>query len=83
MVEQRRHPLLTAFEPTPGEWWLRGPDQEPYAIVKIIRRGDEIGYRAQLYAEREQDRQLVGYYKRLKPAAEAAHDRYVRGMSRP
>ena len=71
------HPPLTAFEPKPGEWWLKGPDGNPYAIVALIRRGGELGYRAVLYAERSEDRQLVGYYRRLKPAVEAAHDSYI------
>lgn len=48
--------MLTAFEPNPGEWWLKTPSGDTYAIVAIIRRGEEVGYRAVSYAERAEDR---------------------------
>lgn len=74
---------MSALEPTPGEWWLRDANQVPYAIVKLLRRGDEIGYRAVTYLERSVDRELVGYYRKLAPAAVAAHERHLRSMASP
>ncbi|MET0589926.1 MAG: hypothetical protein ABWZ77_02005 [Naasia sp.] len=73
----RWHPVFAAFEPTAGEWWMRDTYDQPYAIVRLIRRGDEIGYRAVSYAEREADRQVIGYYRRLMPAIEAAHSWWI------
>ncbi|WP_133246006.1 hypothetical protein [Amnibacterium flavum] len=77
------HPILTAFEPKPGEWWLKTPNGDPYAILTILRRGEEVGYRAVSYAERLEDRRHLGYYRRLFAAAEDVHNRYVRATSAP
>lgn len=77
------HPILSAFEAKPGEWWLKTPSGDPYAIVTILRRGEEVGYRAVSYAERAEDRKHLGYYRRLFAAAEDVDDRYVRATSAP
>lgn len=79
MVQQRArwHPVFAAFEPKAGEWWLRDTYDQPYAIVCIIRRRDEVGYRAVTYAELSSDRELIGYFRRLIPAIEAAHSWWV------
>ncbi|MFD1716050.1 hypothetical protein ACFSBZ_16365 [Amnibacterium flavum] len=73
----RWHPIFAAFEPKAGEWWLRDAFDRPYAIVAIVRRGDEVGYRAVTYAERAEEREVVGYYRRLLPALEAAHAHWI------
>jgi len=65
------HPILHAVEDPVGVWTMRsGVDGEVtstvYAIVRLVRRGPEVGYRVDL------DGRPAGYYRTLRGAAEAA-----------
>lgn len=73
------HPILTAREPEPGTWWLVDDDARPYAIVDVVRRHGEVGYRVTTWAESLGHRTLIGYWRKLMPAMTAAHDRIQRG----
>lgn len=68
------HPLLAAVEYEPGQWTLTG-QLGPYAVVRLLEVGGELGYRAVTHSE---PRQLIGYYRTLRAACEAAHAAYVR-----
>lgn len=72
------HPILTAQEPSPGVWHLVDGDGRPYAIVEVVRRHGEIGYRATTWAETLADRQLIGYWRKLMPAMTGAHEHQQR-----
>ncbi|WP_167044205.1 hypothetical protein [Salinibacterium sp. ZJ454] len=71
------HPILAAVETEPGQWQMVGDGHGPYAIVKLIRIGDEAGYRAVTWAPAAEDRQLIGYYRTLRAACEAAHRVFI------
>jgi len=72
------HPILAADEVEPGVWLLRAWDGTPYAIVRALELGGERGYRATTWAERSEDRRLIGYWKTLRRACEFAHARFLR-----
>lgn len=64
------HPLLDATEIQPGLWSLSvGSIAAPYARVQFIRRGDQLGYRAE-----NADGSLIGYYLNLRSAVFNAWD---------
>jgi hypothetical protein len=77
------HPSHAAIEVQPGVWHMPDPLDTPYAIVRLIRVGDEHGYRVTTYAE---PRELIGYYRSHKAACMGAHQWFVRsrhGRDRP
>ena len=76
------HPVLAAVELEPGHWELRDQYANSYAVIRIVRRGTEIGYRAVTWAEKSEDRRLVGYYRTLRSACAAAHRVYLRSHGR-
>lgn len=71
------HPILAALEHDPGVWLMIDPAGKRYAIVRLLRRGGELGYRAVTWAERSEDRQLIGYYRNLRAATAAAHMHFI------
>ncbi len=77
------HPILAAVETTAGEWLMVPQDGDPYAVIRILTRGDETGYRAVTWAATSEDRKLIGYYRTLRGAAFAAHSRWIAGHAKP
>lgn len=67
------HPILNAVEHEPGVWTLTA-QTGPYAVIRLLTIGGELGYRAVTYRE---PRQLVGYYRTLSAACRAAHRHYL------
>lgn len=67
------HPILAAHEYAPGEWIMVDPSAKPYAVVRALEVAGERGYRAVTWAERSEDRQLIGYWRTLRAACEGAH----------
>jgi len=77
------HPLLAAVETTPGTWFLLDSYGQPHSVVRMVRRGDELGYRAETWTPEPDLRDLVGYYRTLRAATKAAHMRYVASLGNP
>lgn len=71
------HPLLAARETEPGVWYMIDTTEKCYGIIRILRRGGELGYRAVTWAQASEDRQLIGYYRSLRAACEATHQRLI------
>ncbi|WP_166880031.1 hypothetical protein [Salinibacterium sp. ZJ450] len=71
------HPILAAVEIRPGLWHMVDQYNQPYAVVLFLELGGEQGYRA-VHVSRDGHRNLVGYYRTLRAACEAAHGVYVR-----
>lgn len=71
------HPVLAAVEVDVGVWHMTAPNGRVYAIVRMLELGGERGYRAVTWAERSQDRRLIGYRRTLRAATEAAHRAYL------
>ena len=70
------HPILESVEPVPAVWVLIDQYEREYGRVTFVRRGSELGYRAEARGV------LVGYFTRLLPAVMAAHLAYVNSMGR-
>ena len=75
------HPVLAAVEVAPGEWVMTGDVNRKYGVIRLIEIAGERGYRAVTWAERSEDRQLIGYYRTLRAAAGAAHRQWLSRMS--
>jgi|GEM_PF-1192987 len=71
------HPILSAHEYAPGEWIMVDPSAKPYAVVRALELAGERGYRVVTWAERSDDRELVGYWLTLRAACAAAHRHYL------
>jgi hypothetical protein len=77
------HPILAAVEQGPGEWGMTAQYERPYAIVRLLRVGGELGYRTVTYAERSEDRELIGYFRTLRAATYWAHRHWLRTLAKP
>jgi len=75
------HPMHSALELEPGVWQLAitsgrpgGPGYavHPFAEVRFLQLGGEQGYRAVIWDENH-PRELVGYYRSIRAACEAAY----------
>ena len=75
------HPVLAAVEVAPGEWVMTGDVNRKYGVIRLIEIAGERGYRAVTWAERSEDRQLIGYYRTLRAAAAATHRQWLSKMS--
>lgn len=73
------HPVMACDEYAPGRWVMIPEQGQPYAMIMIVRHGDEVGYRVDTWAQQPRDRALIGYFTRLRAAAAAGHDRYRTG----
>ena len=49
------HPIVAAVEIEPGHWELRDQYERPYGVIRFLRRGDQLGYRAVTWAEASAD----------------------------
>jgi hypothetical protein len=72
------HPVLAAREIEPGHWIMTDPYDRPYGVIRFLRRGGELGYRAVTWAPESADRKLIGYYRTLRAAAKQVHAVFVR-----
>jgi len=71
------HPILSAVESRPGEWMMMAQYGECYGVVRYLRIGGEWGYRAVTWAERSDERTLIGYYRTLRAACWATHRKFL------
>lgn len=72
MSADQWHPIQTAVESPAGVWTLHGQivgdERRPTGVVRIVRRGDEVGYRGELL-----DGTVVGYWRTLVTTAAETH----------
>lgn len=61
------------YEDAPGFWRMVAQYNRTYGTVRLIRRGGEIGYRADCIPSPGADAVLVGYFRTLRAAAVAIH----------
>ncbi|MBN9607586.1 MAG: hypothetical protein J0G30_13365 [Actinomycetales bacterium] len=73
------HPLLAAVEVEPGVWEMHGQHVDRYGVVRLVRRGPEVGYRADL--ERGGRAHTVGYFRTLRAATAAVHRAWIGGLA--
>jgi hypothetical protein len=67
------HPILAMHEDAAGFWRMVARYDRPYGTVRLIRRGGEIGYRADNIPAPGVDGVLVGNSRTLQAAAVAIH----------
>lgn len=75
------HPILDAVEYQPGRWVTYDARNRPFALIDIIRRGGEVGYRANQWAQDAAQQNTIGYFTNLRAATAAAHQHYIRTRS--
>lgn len=71
----RWHPILQAREYQPGRWVMEDTLGRPYALIDIIRRGDEVGYK--VTAWKQDAGPVLGYFTNLAASAAHAHERWI------
>jgi hypothetical protein len=72
------HPILSAREISPGRRYMIDGLGKPYGRICLVRRGDQIGYRADRCDGQSELVGLVGYYRAVMPAAVAVHTAFIR-----
>ncbi|MCU1405499.1 MAG: hypothetical protein JWQ43_1802 [Glaciihabitans sp.] len=77
------HPILVAREVTPGHWYMIDGVGKPYGQIRLVRRGDDIGYRADRCDDHADNLELVGYFRTLKAAATQVHRLFLRSHGAP
>jgi hypothetical protein len=70
------HPLLATVEPKAGVWEMHDGTGRVYGLIRIIRMGEEVGYKAE-YVNRDGFRDLVGYRTNLAAACLHVHWRFI------
>jgi hypothetical protein len=50
-----------------------------YGVIRFLTIDGQSGYRAVTWAERSDDRRLIGYFTTLRAATEATHSAYLSG----
>jgi hypothetical protein len=77
------HPILVAREVEPGRWLMVDDIGTHYGVITFVRRGDELGYRADRTDEAGTVTELLGYYRSLRAAAWESHMAFVRSHGAP
>jgi hypothetical protein len=72
------HPILSAWEIRPGHWYMIDGLGKPYGRICFVKRGEEVGYRADRCDEPGGVTDRVGYFRALKPATVAVHAAFLR-----
>lgn len=57
--------------------------ERAYAMIMLLRIGDEVGYRVTTWAENPDDARVLGYFTKLRAAAKAGYDHFLAGHSSP
>lgn len=73
MAEPKWHPILACEEYQPGRWVMLDQYRRPYAMIDLVRRGEEIGYRVTTPEQQPSGRELIGHYRNLRAAARYGH----------
>jgi hypothetical protein len=72
------HPILAATETAPGKWFMIDGLGKPYGLIRFVKRGEQVGYRADRCDEKPTLTGLVGYYRTLRAATAAVHSAFLR-----
>jgi hypothetical protein len=73
------HPILAAVETRAGQWVMVDTLDNRYGVIRFLTIDGQSGYRAVTWAERSDDRRLIGYFTTLRAATEATHSAYLSG----
>lgn len=68
---------MSAREYEPGRWVMFDSFEKPYALIDIIRRGDEVGYRVTTWKQEPAERKVLGYFTTLAASASSAHGQWI------
>lgn len=70
------HPILSSREYRPGQWVLFDGSEQPYALIDLVKRGGELGYRATTWNQERTAGVVIGYYRTVAGAAATVHMLY-------
>ena len=74
---------MALVEDAPGFWRMVAQYDRTYGLIRTVKRGNEIGYRADSVARPGAESELIGYFKTLRGAAAAAHQAELTRMGTP
>jgi hypothetical protein len=74
---------MTAREVEPGHWYLIDTLGAPYGEIRFVRRGSEVGYRADRCDGAGVTERTVGYFRSLRAAAWDIHLDFIRSHGAP
>jgi hypothetical protein len=77
------HPILSAVEVEVGHWFMIADLGEKYGEIQFVRRGDELGYRADRTDDEGTVTKHVGYFTTLERSAKEIHSAYIRSHGAP
>ena len=77
------HPMLAAREVATGHWWMIDGLGHPYGEVQLVKRGTEVGYRADRSDEHGVRTVHIGYFRSLRASAAAIHTHFIRSHGAP
>jgi hypothetical protein len=72
------HPVLAARETAPARWYMVDGLGKPYGHIRFVKRGDQVGYRADRCDDSGTFTSLVCYFRALVPATAAVHQAFLR-----
>jgi hypothetical protein len=67
------HPIMALVEDAPGFWRMVAQYERCYGTVRMLKRGSELGYRADAISQPGTEAKLLGYFTSLRAAATAIH----------
>ena len=70
------HPILAAKEYEPGRWVIFDGMDKPYALIDLVKRGGELGYRATTWNAEKTEGVVIGYYRSVAGACARVHHEY-------
>ncbi len=76
-TNKKWHPIMQAREYEAGKWVMFDSLEHPYALIDIVRRGDEVGYKVTTWKQDPASRKLIGYFKTLAASADKAHSLWI------
>ena len=67
------HPIMALVEDAPGFWRMVAQYGRCYGTIRLLKRGGELGYRADGIVLPGDEAELLGYFISLRAAAAAIH----------
>ena len=76
-MDSNWHPILSAKEYEPARWVMFDAYEKPYALIDLVKRGEEIGYRATTWNAEKTEGVVIGYYRSLAGACSSVHGLWI------
>ena len=70
------HPIVDAKEYEPGRWVMFDSFEKPCALIDLVKRRGEVGYRATTWNAEKTAGVVIGYYRSVAGACSEVHHMY-------